>query len=105
VFVPRTSRTPVATLFCQTEGRSAERVILGVRPRKFILSEFQSPLRRIFISSHSLPPLWSPNRSFRAARLAVGRGCTGRGWKGERGRGLGNSGFGFERDSNNGIQT
>jgi hypothetical protein len=29
------------------------------------LSEFQSPSRRIFIGSHSLPPLWSPNRSFR----------------------------------------
>jgi hypothetical protein len=31
VFVPRTSSTPVATWFRQTEGRSAERVILGVR--------------------------------------------------------------------------
>jgi hypothetical protein len=40
-------------------------VILGVRPSEFILSEFQSPSRRIFIGSHSLPPpLWSPNRSF-----------------------------------------
>jgi hypothetical protein len=29
VFVPRTSSTPVATWFWQTEGRSAERVILG----------------------------------------------------------------------------
>jgi hypothetical protein len=37
---------------------------LGVRPSEFILSEFQSPSRRIFIGSHSLPPLWSPNRSF-----------------------------------------
>jgi hypothetical protein len=55
-FVPRTSSTPVATWFWQTEGRSAERVILGVRPSKFILSEFQSPSRRIFIGSHSLPP-------------------------------------------------
>jgi hypothetical protein len=43
VFVPRTSSTPVATWFWQTEGRSAERVILGVRPSEFILSEFQSP--------------------------------------------------------------
>jgi hypothetical protein len=57
VFVPRTSSTPVATWFWQTEGRSAERMILGVRPSEFILSEFQSPSRRIFISSHSLPPL------------------------------------------------
>jgi hypothetical protein len=32
VFVSRTSSTPVATLFWQTEGRSAERVISGVRP-------------------------------------------------------------------------
>jgi hypothetical protein len=31
------------------------------------LSEFQSPSRGIFIGSHSLPPLWSPNRSFRGA--------------------------------------
>jgi hypothetical protein len=64
VFVPRTSSTPVATWFCQTEGRSAECVILGVRLSEFILSEFQSPSRRIFIGSHSLPPLWSPNRFF-----------------------------------------
>jgi hypothetical protein len=63
VFVPRTSSTPVATWFWQTEGRSAEHVILGVRPSEFILSELQSPSRRIFIGSHSLPPLWSPNRS------------------------------------------
>jgi hypothetical protein len=65
-FVPRTSSTPVATWFWQTEGRSAERVILGVRLSEFILSEFQSPSRRIFIGCHSLPPpLWSPNRSFK----------------------------------------
>jgi hypothetical protein len=56
VFVPRTSRTPVATWFWETEGRSAECVILGVRPSEFILSEFQSLSRRIFIGSHSLPP-------------------------------------------------
>jgi hypothetical protein len=64
-FVPRISSTPVATWFWQKEGRSAERVILGVRPSEFILSEFQSPSRRIFIASHSLPPLWWPNRSFK----------------------------------------
>jgi hypothetical protein len=40
VFVPRTSSTLVATWFWQTEGRSAEHVILGVRPSEFILSEF-----------------------------------------------------------------
>jgi hypothetical protein len=67
VFVPRTSTTLVATWFWQTEGRNAERVILGVRPSEFILSEFQSPSRRIFIGSNSLPPLWSPNRSFTIA--------------------------------------
>jgi hypothetical protein len=55
VFVPRTSSTSVATWFWQTEGRSAERVLLGVRPSEFILSEFRSPSRRIFIGSHSLP--------------------------------------------------
>jgi hypothetical protein len=65
VFVPRTSSTPVATWFWQTEGRSAELVISGVRPSEFILSEFQYPSRRIFIGSHSLLPLWSPNRSFK----------------------------------------
>jgi hypothetical protein len=55
VFVPRTSSTPVAMWFWQTKGRSAERVILGVRLSEFILLEFQSPSRRIFIGSHSLP--------------------------------------------------
>jgi hypothetical protein len=70
VFVPRTSSTPVATWFWQTEGRSAERVILGVRPSEFILLEFQSLSRRIFIGSHSLPPLWSPDRSFGSAFAA-----------------------------------
>jgi hypothetical protein len=55
----------VATWFWQMEGKSAEHVILGVRPSEFILLEFQSPSRRIFIGSHSLPPpLRSPNQSF-----------------------------------------
>jgi hypothetical protein len=40
VFVPRASSTPVATWSWQTEGRSAERVILGVRSSEFILLEF-----------------------------------------------------------------
>jgi hypothetical protein len=57
VFVPKTSSPPVATWFWQTEGRSAECVILGIRPSEFILLEFRSPLRIIFIRSHSLPPL------------------------------------------------
>jgi hypothetical protein len=65
VFVPRTSSTPVATWFWQTEGRHAKRVIQGVRPSEFILLECSSPSRRIFIGSHSLPPLWLPNRSFK----------------------------------------
>jgi hypothetical protein len=56
VFVSRTSSTPVATWFWQTEGRSAERVFLGVRPSEFILLEFQSPSRIIFIGSHHSPP-------------------------------------------------
>jgi hypothetical protein len=64
VSVPRTSRTQVATWFWQTKGRNAEHVVLGVRLSEFILLEFQSPSRRIFIGSHSLPPLWLPNRSF-----------------------------------------
>jgi hypothetical protein len=55
VFVPRTSSTLVATWFWQTEGRSAEHVILGDRPNEFILSEFQSP-SRIILSA----PIHSP---------------------------------------------
>jgi hypothetical protein len=69
VFVPRTSSTLVATWFWQTEGRSAERVILEVRPSEFVLLEFQSPSRRIFIGSHSLPPsggLIGPSSGIRA---------------------------------------
>jgi hypothetical protein len=40
------------------------------------LSEFQSPSRRIFIGSHSLPPLalWSPDRSFRNKSRLVPQG-------------------------------
>jgi hypothetical protein len=57
VFVPRTSSTSVAMWFWQTKGRGAEHVILGVRQSGFILLEFRSPSRRIFIGSHSLPPL------------------------------------------------
>jgi hypothetical protein len=73
VFVPRTSSTLLATWFWQTEGRSAERVILGVRPSEFILMESLSPSRRVFIGSHSLPPpLWSPNQSFSGDTLRQG---------------------------------
>jgi hypothetical protein len=63
VFVPRTSSTTVATWFWQTEGRSAERVILGVRPSEFIFLELRSPSRRIFIGSQS-PPSGSSYQSF-----------------------------------------
>jgi hypothetical protein len=55
VFVPMNCSTPVATWFWKMEGRSAEHVILGVRPSEFILLEFQSPSRRIFIGPHLLP--------------------------------------------------
>jgi hypothetical protein len=50
VFVPMTSSTPVATWFWQTEGRSVECVILGVRPSEFILLEFQSPSREFLLA-------------------------------------------------------
>jgi hypothetical protein len=78
VFAPRTSSTPVATWFWQTEGRSAECVISRVRLSEFILLEFQSPSRRIFIGSNSLPPLWSSNRSFKffEVRAQVDRDLT-----------------------------
>jgi hypothetical protein len=52
VFVPRTSTTLVATWFWKTEGKSAEHVILGVRPSEVIMLEFQSPSRKNFIGSH-----------------------------------------------------
>jgi hypothetical protein len=55
VFVPRTSSTSMDTWVWQTEGRSAEHVILGVRSSGFILLEFRSPSRIILIGSHSLP--------------------------------------------------
>jgi hypothetical protein len=75
VFVPRTSSTLVATWFWQTEGRSAEHVILGVGPSEFILSEFQSPSRRIFYRLPFTPPLSSrligPSGS-RAALVGMG---------------------------------
>jgi hypothetical protein len=54
VLVPRSSGTPVATWAWPTWVVSRRRVLEAV----FILLEFPSPLRRIFIGSHSLPPLW-----------------------------------------------
>jgi hypothetical protein len=54
VLVPRSSGTPVATWAWTTWVVSRRRVLEAV----FILLEFSSPSRRIFIGSHSLPPLW-----------------------------------------------
>jgi hypothetical protein len=52
VLVPRSSGTPVATWAWPTCVVSRRRVLEAV----FILLEFPSPLRRIFIGSHSLAP-------------------------------------------------
>jgi hypothetical protein len=53
VLVPRSSGTPVATWAWPTWVVSRRRVLEAV----FVL-ESPSPSRRIFIGSHSLPPLW-----------------------------------------------
>jgi hypothetical protein len=53
VLVPRSSGTSVAMWSWPTLVVSRRRVLEAV----FILLEFPSPSRRIFISSHSLPPL------------------------------------------------
>jgi hypothetical protein len=53
VLVPRSSGTPVATWAWPTWVVSRRRVLEAL----FILLEFLSPSRRIFIGSHSLPPL------------------------------------------------
>jgi hypothetical protein len=52
VLVPRSSGTPVATWAWPTWVVSRRRVLEAA----FILLEFPSPSRRIFIGSHSLPP-------------------------------------------------
>jgi hypothetical protein len=52
--VPRSSSTPVAAWAWPTSVVSRRRVLEAV----FVLLEPPSPSRRIFISSHSLPPLW-----------------------------------------------
>jgi hypothetical protein len=54
VLVPRSSGTPVATWAWPTWVVSWRRALEAV----FILLELPSPSRRIFIGSHSLPPLW-----------------------------------------------
>jgi hypothetical protein len=53
VLVPRSSGALVATWTWPTWVVSRRRVLEAV----FILLEFPSPSRRIFFSSHSLPPL------------------------------------------------
>jgi hypothetical protein len=53
VLVPRSSGTLVATWARPTWVVSRRRVLEAV----FILLEFPSPSRRIFIGSHSLPPM------------------------------------------------
>jgi hypothetical protein len=61
VLVPRFSSTPVATWTWPIRVVSWRRVLEAV----FVLLESSSPSRRIFIGSHSLPPLsGSPYRSF-----------------------------------------
>jgi hypothetical protein len=52
--VPRFSSTPAAAWTWPTWVVSRRRVLEAV----FVLLEFLSPSRRIFIGSHSLPPLW-----------------------------------------------
>jgi hypothetical protein len=45
-------------------------------PTKFILLELPSHSRRIFIGSHSLPPLWLPVRSFKWYQSQFGTSLT-----------------------------
>jgi hypothetical protein len=54
LLVPRSSSTPVAAWAWPTWVVSRRRVLEAV----FVLLESPSPYRRIFIGSHSLPPLW-----------------------------------------------
>jgi hypothetical protein len=62
VLVPSTSSTPVATWSWPTWAVESEKCF---GQAVFDLLEKPSPSRRIFIDSHSLPPLRSPVRSFR----------------------------------------
>jgi hypothetical protein len=54
LLVPRSGSTPVVAWAWPTWVVSRRRVLEAV----FVLLEFSSPSRRIFIVSHSLPPLW-----------------------------------------------
>jgi hypothetical protein len=67
VLVPRSSGTPVATWAWPTWVVGRRHVLEAM----FILLEFSSPSRRIFIGSHSLPPLWFTVRSFRGKQEGV----------------------------------
>jgi hypothetical protein len=66
VLVPRSSGTPVATWAWPIWVVSRRRVLEAM----FILMEFPSPSRRIFIGSHSLPPpLWFAVSVFQEATI------------------------------------
>jgi hypothetical protein len=64
VLVPRSTGSSVATCAWPTWVVSQRRVLVAV----FILLEFPSPSRRIFIGSHSVPLSVSPYRSFRTLK-------------------------------------
>jgi hypothetical protein len=70
VLVPRSIGTPVATWAWQIWVVSRRCVLEAV----FILLEFPSPLRRIFIGSHSLPPLWFAVSVLQGGKAARNRG-------------------------------
>jgi hypothetical protein len=74
VLVPRSSGTPVAMWAWPTWVVSQRRVLEAV----FILLEFPSPSRRIFIGSHSLPPLWFAVSVLHCASTFVRRPSTER---------------------------
>jgi hypothetical protein len=67
VLVRRSSGTPVATWARPTWVVSRRRVLEAV----FILLEFPCPSRKIFIGSHSLPPVW-----FAVSVLQALRSCS-----------------------------
>jgi hypothetical protein len=73
VFVPRTSSTPTATWFWQTEGRSAERVISGVRPSEVHLVGVSIFFEKNFyqLPFTPPPPSRSSYRSFNQEMLKV----------------------------------
>jgi hypothetical protein len=72
VFVPRTSSTPTATWFWQTEGRSAERVISGVRPSEVHLVGVSIFFEKNFYQlPFTPPPSRSSYRSFNQEMLKV----------------------------------